>query len=74
MKPARAMPRRHLPSSPFNAPPAAAPVEVFDVQDQVTHDRYGLGRVTSVEESAVLVDFGPTQVWIVAPYTKMTKL
>ena len=75
MKPARAMPRRHLPSSPFNAPPAAAPVEVFDVQDQVTHDRYGLGRGIRVEdETAVLVDFGSRQERIISPYTKLTKL
>jgi hypothetical protein len=75
MKPARAMPRRHLPGSPFNAPPPAPPVEVFDVQDQVTHDRYGLGRVIRVEdETAVLVDFGSRQERIMSPFTKLTKL
>jgi len=74
MKPARAATRRYLPNSPFNTPVATAPAKEFAILDLVTHDRYGLGRVTSVDEAAVLVDFGPTQVWIVAPYTKMTKL
>lgn len=74
MKPARAATRRYLPTSPFNTPVATAPAKQFAMLDLVTHDRYGLGRVTSVEEAAVLVDFGTTQVWIVAPYAKMIKL
>ncbi|MEC4016912.1 hypothetical protein [Streptomyces sp. H27-D2] len=68
------VPRRYLPSSPFNAP-AAKPVEQFDTGDRVTHDLYGLGRVIGVEdEIAVLVDFGSHQQRITRPYPKLTKL
>lgn len=74
MKPARAATRRYLPGSPFNTPVPVVPVKEFAVQDLVTHDRYGLGRVVGVEEAAVLVDFGTTQMRICMPYAKMTKL
>ncbi|GAA0358071.1 hypothetical protein QZH56_25565 [Streptomyces olivoreticuli] len=67
--------RRFLPTSPFNAPVAPAPVKRFTVGDRVTHDRYGLGRVIGVEEDvAVLVDFASRQERIPGPYTKLTKL
>ena len=62
MKPARAATRRLLPTSPFGAEPPAPPAELFAEQDQVTHDKYGLGRVEEVSgvgESAMsLIDFG----------------
>ena len=75
MKTARAATRRYLPGSPFNTPPVVRPIEQYAVNDQVTHDRYGLGVVISVEdEVAVLVDFGTQQERITAPYSKMTKL
>ncbi len=67
--------RRYLPSSPFKPPPEAPPVEQFEVDDMVTHDKYGLGRVILVEgDTAVVVDFAPRKVRITTPYTKMTKL
>ncbi|MDX3382906.1 hypothetical protein PV682_15720 [Streptomyces niveiscabiei] len=69
-----AAPKRHLPTSPFKAPGTPAPKH-FAEGDQVTHDVYGLGRVISVEDRiAVLVDFGSTQMRILSPYAKMTKL
>jgi hypothetical protein len=41
----------------------------------VTHDKYGLGRVISVEtDVAVVVDFAPRRVRITTPFTRMTKL
>ena len=47
MKSDRAV-RRHLATSPFNKPSAPEPPpEQYAVQDQVTHDRYGLGRVVT---------------------------
>jgi hypothetical protein len=74
MKPSTAATRRQLPSSPFNAP-VAQPVEQFAVQDRVTHDQFGLGRVIGVEdEIAVLVDFGSQRVRIKTPFAKLTKL
>ena len=74
MKRARAVTRRHLPTSPFKIT-AAPPVEQFAVQDRVTHDRYGLGRVIAVEEGiAVLVDFGSRQQRLTTPDAKLTKL
>ena len=74
MKPARAATRRYLPGSPFNTPPVVRPVKEFAAGDQVTHDRYGLGRVLSADESGVFVDFGTQQERIAAPYSKLTKL
>jgi hypothetical protein len=75
MKAPRAAARRHLPGSPFAPPAPAPPAETFAVDDQVTHDKYGLGRVVSVEdEVAVVVDFGSTRQRISAPYAKLTRL
>lgn len=75
MKPVRGATRRFLPGSPFNNVPAYPPVERFDVQDQVTHDSYGLGRVLLVEDdTAVVVAFGSRRVRIMWPYAKLTKL
>lgn len=74
MKTARAASQRYLPTSPFNTKPVVVPVEQFGLEDLVTHDRYGLGRVASVEETAVVVDFGTSRVRITSPYAKMTKL
>jgi hypothetical protein len=75
MKPARAAARRHLPTSPFAAAPPAPPAEQFAEQDQVTHDKYGLGRVISVQDDATLVvDFGTRRVRFTMPCTKLAKL
>jgi len=75
MKPTGPARRRHLPTSPFKPPPAAPPTKEFELQDQVTHDKYGLGRVLEVEPGhAVLVDFGTRKVKILAPFTKLFKL
>jgi hypothetical protein len=75
MKSAPAATRRLLPTSPFKAPPAAPPAEQFAVQDQVTHDKYGLGRVTSIEnDTALIIDFGTQKVRITTPCAKLTKL
>jgi hypothetical protein len=75
MKPARATTRRYLPTSPFKPPPAAPPAEQFAVQDQVTHDKYGLGRVVSMEDdTALVIDFHPLHVRITMPCAKLTKL
>ena len=72
---ARAATRRFLPTSPFKPPPAPPPAEQFAVQDQVTHDKYGLGRVVSVEDDTTLViDFGAHKVRITTPCAKLTKL
>ena len=75
MKPARAATRRLLPTSPFGAEPPAPPAELFAEQDQVTHDKYGLGRVILVEgDTAVVVDFAPRRVRILTPFARMVKL
>jgi hypothetical protein len=75
MKPARAVTRRYLPSSPFKAPEAGPPPEQFSIDDRVTHDERGLGRIIGVEEDiAVLVSFGSSELRVTTPYTKLTKL
>jgi hypothetical protein len=75
MKHPRAAVRPFLPTSPFGVPPLAPPAEQFVVLDQVTHDKYGLGRVISVEDDTVLlIDFGSSRVRITTPCAKLTKL
>jgi hypothetical protein len=67
--------RRHLPTSPFKPPPEAPPVEQYELEDLVTHDKYGLGRVILVEgDTAVVVDFASKKVRITHPFARMTKL
>jgi hypothetical protein len=67
--------RRYLPSSPFKPPPEAPPAEQFELDDLVTHEKYGLGRVILVEgDTAVVVDFAPRKVRIMAPFARMVKL
>ncbi|HEU5391691.1 MAG TPA: hypothetical protein VFV73_37905 [Streptosporangiaceae bacterium] len=74
MRPPRAAVRPHLSTSPF-APPPVLPVDQFAEQDRVTHDKYGLGRVTSVEaDTSLIIDFGSCRVRIVTPCDKLTKL
>ncbi len=65
--------RRHPATSPFRREPAPA-VPVFDRDDRVTHDSYGMGRVVGVETDAVRVDFGTCTMRILSPYSKLAKL
>jgi hypothetical protein len=75
MKPARAATRRLLPTSPFKPPPPPPPSDQFAVEEQVTHDKYGLGRVVGVEDdTAVVIDFGTQNIRITTPCAKLTKL
>jgi hypothetical protein len=67
--------RRYLPSSPFKPPPEAPPAEQYEVDDLVTHEKYGLGRVVLVEgDTAVVIDFAPRRVRIMSPFARMIKL
>ena len=72
----RARQRRQLPGSPFNVPESASPpAESYAVHDQVTHDKYGLGTVTSVEDGiALIIDFGSHKQRIKTPCPKLTRL
>jgi hypothetical protein len=72
MTPRSAPRQRHLASSPF-APRPEPVIEVFAVDDRVSHDSYGMGRVVNVEAGAVTVDFGSQTVRIVSPYSKLEK-
>jgi hypothetical protein len=65
--------RRHLASSPFQPDPEPI-IETYAVDDRVSHDTYGLGRVVSAEGGAVTVQFGSETVRIVSPFSKMEKL
>jgi predicted 2-oxoglutarate/Fe(II)-dependent dioxygenase YbiX len=74
MNSARASNRRYLPTSPFKPPPEDPPPEQYNLNDLVTHDKYGLGRVILVESGAVVVDFANRKIRITAPFARMTKL
>jgi hypothetical protein len=75
MKNGRARTRRYLPSSPFKPPPEDPPAERYELNDLVTHDKYGLGRVILVEgDASVVVDFATKKVRIATPFSRMTKL
>ncbi len=65
--------RRHLASSPFRPDPEPI-VPEFEVADLVNHDSHGMGRVTHVDSSAVMVDFGAQTVRIPRPFPKLAKL
>ena len=65
--------RRHLASSPFKREPEPV-IEQYDVDDLVSHDSYGMGRVLNVEAAAVTVDFRTQTVRIPSPYRKMSRL
>jgi hypothetical protein len=68
-----ARPRRHLASSPFQPDPEPT-IEEFTVDDLVSHDSYGLGRVVHVDTAAVTVDFSDRTVRIPTPFHKMSRL
>lgn len=65
--------RRHLASSPF-APRIEPEVENFELDDRVTHQSHGLGRVVGRESAAVTVNFGTRTERIVSPFHKLEKL
>jgi hypothetical protein len=65
-----------FPASPFNvAPPPPPPVAPLAIDDRLTHDRHGLGRVIGFEsDGMVLVDFGSQVRRVAYPNAKVTKL
>jgi len=65
--------RRHLASSPFKPEPERVILE-FEVDELVSHDSYGMGRVINVEPAAVTVDFRPQIVRIPSPFPYLNKL
>ncbi|MEO7447946.1 MAG: hypothetical protein ABI336_06695 [Humibacillus sp.] len=52
----------------------APPIEHFEVEDRVSHDKFGLGRVIVEEPTAVVVAFGSERVRITSPFNRLTKL
>jgi hypothetical protein len=73
MRPRSGAPRRHLASSPFKPEPDPV-IKEFSVDHRVSHDRYGLGRVVSIEDGAVTVDFGRDTVRIISPFVGLEEL
>jgi hypothetical protein len=65
--------RRYLASSPFQPQPEPT-VEQYELDDMVSHDSHGLGRVIDVEAAAVTVAFRSGKVRVASPYRKMEKL
>ncbi|HLS46767.1 MAG TPA: hypothetical protein VK045_15175 [Ornithinicoccus sp.] len=65
--------RRHLPRSPFK-PTIEPEIESFLLDDSVSHESYGLGRVVGTESAAVTVNFGSHTRRIVSPFHKLEKL
>ena len=66
-------PRPRHASSPFQPQPAPV-IEAYLVDDRVSHDSYGLGRVVGLDAGGATVDFMGKTVWITTPFRKMTKL
>ena len=73
MEATSAHPRPHHPSSPFQRRPEPV-IEQYAVDDRVSHDSYGFGRVVSVDAGGATVDFSDKIVRIATPFRKMTKL
>ena len=67
------IPRRRLSSSPFQPDPEPV-IERYAVEDQVSHDSYGVGRVVGTDAAGVTVDFRTHTVRITSPFRLMTKL
>jgi hypothetical protein len=66
-------PRRRLRTSPFaDRVEAAAPV--LAPADRVTHEKYGLGEITSVGDGFVVVRFGSDHVRVASPFSRLTAL
>jgi hypothetical protein len=63
---------RHV-SSPFQPQPAPV-IEAYAIDDRVSHDSYGLGRVVGLDTGGATVDFRDKTVRITTPFRKMTKL
>ena len=72
MTSSRAKPR-HLASSPFR-PDVEPEIEEYALDDLVSHDSHGMGRVVGVEAGAVTVNFGRQSVRVTSPYRKMSRL
>ena len=66
-------PRPRPSSSPF-LPHREPTVETYELDDRVSHDSYGLGRVVGVDAGGATVDFTSRTVRIPTPFRKMTKL
>ncbi|RIK14654.1 MAG: hypothetical protein DCC50_10580 [Acidobacteria bacterium] len=65
--------RRHLATSPFKRS-AEPDIPSFALNDRVSHQTYGLGRVVNEESAAVTVDFGDATHRIVSPFHKLERL
>ena len=66
-------PRSRPPSSPFQ-PYREPRIEKYELDDRVSHDSYGLGRVVALDAGGATVDFSSRTVRIPTPFHKMTKL
>ncbi|MEO8749902.1 hypothetical protein V3G39_01030 [Dermatophilaceae bacterium Sec6.4] len=66
-------PRPRLANSPFQ-PHQEPDVEHFELNDRVSHDSYGVGKVIGVDASGLTVDFSSKTVRITTPFRKMTKI
>lgn len=65
--------RARLATSPFKPQPEPL-IDQFALGDRVSHDTYGLGRVTGTDADVVTVDFATRRVRVASPYRKLRKL
>ncbi|HEU0042682.1 MAG TPA: hypothetical protein VFQ15_10050 [Jiangellaceae bacterium] len=64
-----------LAASPFQAPAPPPPPEPFALNDMLTHDRHGLGKVVGkIGDYEIHVDFGSAVRRISLPNAKVTRL
>ncbi len=66
-------PRPRHANSPFQ-PHQEPAVEEFALDDRVSHDTYGMGKIVGVDASGLTVDFSGRTVRITTPFRKMTKI
>lgn len=74
MSPRPTAKRPYLPNSPFRNQPTSPQHPVFEVNDRVTHDGRGLGRVVRVGEERMDVAFGDQTVSVALSSPKIHPL
>ncbi len=60
-------------TSPYKPDPEPT-IEQYAINDRVSPDAYGMGRVVQIEAGAMTVDFRPKTVRVMSPFHKVTRI